>query len=122
MFAANLMIAVLLGITSTAALAQGTAKVGDPPATPPSQVIGDDAASRDYLRAARVALVAGKSGEARQALELAETRALGRPRTAGADNAPNTSLYLARIADARRALGKGDSRYAISLIDVALLH
>ena len=72
--------------------------------------------------AARAALVAGNTGEAQQSLEMAETRALGRPVVLGQANTPNASLYIARIADARSALGKGDSRYAISLIDVALLH
>jgi hypothetical protein len=95
--------------------------------TPPSPILaspalGNDAMSRDYLRAARAALVAGNTGEAQQSLEMAETRALGRPVVLGQANTPNASLYIARIADARSALGKGDSRYAISLIDVALLH
>jgi hypothetical protein len=88
----------------------------------PSPPVSNDAMARDYLRAARVALVAGKTGEAQQSLEMAETRALDRPVARGQENLPNASTFIARIADARRVLGNGDVRYAISLIDVALLH
>ncbi len=46
--------------------------------TLPSPAIGNDATSRDYLRTARAALVAGRTGEAQQSAEMAETRALDR--------------------------------------------
>jgi hypothetical protein len=90
--------------------------------TLPSPAIGNDAMSRDYLRTARAALVAGHTGEAQQSLEMAETRALDRTVVLGHANTPSSSVYIARISDARRALGSGDSHYAIVLIDVALLH
>jgi len=90
--------------------------------TLPSPAIGNDAMSRDYLRTARAALVAGHTGEAQESLEMAETRALDRTIVLGRANIPSSSVYIARISDARRALGNGDSHYAIVLIDVALLH
>jgi hypothetical protein len=90
--------------------------------TLPSPAIGNDAMSRDYLRTARAALVAGRTGEAQQSLEMAETRALDRTVVLGRTNTPSSSVYIARIGDARRALGNGESHYAIVLIDVALLH
>jgi hypothetical protein len=135
MLTTNLAAVVLLGLTSGVTLAQVPAGQSDKSSnnTPadttsaiapslPSPSLTNDAMSRDYLRAARVALVAGHTGEAQQSLEMAETRALDRPVVLGQATTPNASLYIARIADARRALGKGDSRYAITLIDVALLH
>jgi len=88
----------------------------------PSRAIGNDAMSRDYLRTARAVLVAGRTGEAQRSLEMAETRALDRTVVLGRANTPSSSVYIARISDARRALGNGDSHYAIVLIDVALLH
>ncbi len=79
--------------------------------TLPSPGLSSDAGPRDFLRAARAALVTGHTGEAQQALEMAETRAL------------TASLPQARtglISDARHALGAGDRARAIELIDTAL--
>lgn len=89
------------------------------PTLPPS-AIGDDAASRDYLRAARASLVAGRTGQAQQSLEMAETRALDRAVPQGQTDAPSNSQLVSRIRDARHALGGGDSTHAIQLIDLAL--
>lgn len=94
----------------------------------PSHVIGDDPAigndtvSRDYLRAARADLIAGRTGEAQQSLELAQWRALDQAAVPGRTATPNTGVFIARIIDARRALEHGDSYYAVALIDVALMH
>jgi hypothetical protein len=89
------------------------------PTLPPS-AIGGDAASRDYLRAARVSLVAGRTGQAQQSLEMAETRALDRSVPQGQTDTPSQSLFVSRIRDARHALGSGDSTHAVQLIDLAL--
>jgi hypothetical protein len=43
-----------------------------------SPPIGENASVRDYLVAARTALLQGRTGEAQQSLEMAETRALDR--------------------------------------------
>src|SRR5271166_4093977 len=88
------------------------------PTLPPS-AIGQDAASRDYLRTARASLVAGRTGQAQQSLEMAETRALDRSVVQG-QIAPIDSRFVSQIGDARRALGGGDSAHAIELIDLAL--
>lgn len=122
---ANLVVVGLVGMSSALALAQVPPSATTSNSAVPAQAspaIGNDAMSRDYLRAARVALLAGHTVEAGQSLALAESSAPGRPVAVGVVTMPNSSLYLARISDARRALGNGDSRYAISLIDVALLH
>src|SRR5579862_2271701 len=44
----------------------------------PSPSVGQDSPPAAYLRAARTALLQGRTGEAQQALEMAETRALDR--------------------------------------------
>ena len=71
-------------------------------------------------QAARASLVAGRTGQAQQSLEMAETRALDRVVPQGQTNAPSDSQIVARIQDARHALGSGDSAHAIQLIDLAL--
>ncbi len=88
--------------------------------TLPQPAIGQNATTQDYLRAARVSLVAGRTGQAQQSLEMAETRALDRTVPQGQTNAPSDSQLVARIRDARHALGSGDRTHAIQLIDVAL--
>jgi hypothetical protein len=95
------------------------------PTLPPSG-IGEDATTHDYLRAARASLVAGRTGQAQQSLEMAETRALdrtlapGQTIAPGQTGVPSDSQLVFRIRDARRALGDGDSSHAIALVDLAL--
>jgi hypothetical protein len=88
--------------------------------TLPASSVGETATSRDYLRAARASLVAGRTGQAQQSLEMAETRALDRSVAQGQTNTPSDSQLVAEIRDARHALGRGDSPHAIQLIDLAL--
>ena len=88
--------------------------------TLPASSVGETATTREYLQAARASLVAGRTGQAQQSLEMAETRALDRSVPQGQTNAPSDSQVVSRIHDARRALGSGDSTHAIQLIDLAL--
>jgi hypothetical protein len=88
--------------------------------TLPSPTIGENAASRDYLKVARASLVDGRTGQAQQSLEMAETRALDRWVPQGQTIVPSDSLLISRIRDARQALGGGDRKRAIQLIDLAL--
>jgi hypothetical protein len=88
--------------------------------TLPASPAGDSATPHDYLRAARASLVAGRTGQAQQSLEMAETRALDRSVAQGQTNTPSDSQLVAKIRDARRALGSGDRPHAIQLIDLAL--
>jgi len=87
--------------------------------TLPASAVGENAGPYDYLRAARASLVAGRTGQAQQSLEMAETRALDRSVAQG-QVAPVSSGFISQIGDARRALGEGDSNHAIALIDIAL--
>ncbi len=88
--------------------------------TLPPPAIGEHATTQDYLRAARAALVAGHTGQAQQSLEMAETRSLDRSVVQGQTSTPSGSQLVSRIRDARHALGSGDRRHAIQLIDLAL--
>lgn len=88
--------------------------------TLPAPGLGENAAIRDYLTAARVSLVAGRTGQAQQSLEMAETRALDRSVPQDQVVTPSGSQLVARIHDALAALGSGDIAHAISLIDLAL--
>jgi len=88
--------------------------------TLPMATVGDDAASRDYLKAVRASLVAGHTGQAQQSLEMAETRVLDRSVRQGETDTPSHSQLVSRIREARHALGAGDRTQAIQLIDLAL--
>ncbi len=88
--------------------------------TLPTSGIGDEATPFHYLRAARASLVAGRTGQAQQSLEMAETRALDRSVAQGQTNTPSDSPLVSRIRDARHALGGGNRANAIAFIDQAL--
>jgi hypothetical protein len=88
--------------------------------TLPAPTIGNDGGSRDYLRAARASLIGGRTGQAQQSLEMAETRALDRGVQAGQTDVPSNSQVVSRIRDARHALGNHDRAHTIQLIDLAL--
>lgn len=89
--------------------------------TLPATGLGADATPQDYLRAARADLAAKRrTGQAQQAMEMAETRALDRSVTPDRAGAPDDSRLVTRIRDARMALGNGDIAGAIRLIDAAL--
>jgi len=125
----------LLGMTTMAAMAQMPSGV-DPatgarpghvpgigeslPRSLPPSAIGEDATATDYLRSARASLVAGRTGQAQQSLEMAQTRALDRSVAQGQGDVPDDSLLVSRIYDARCALGDHDNAHAIQLIDLAL--
>ena len=88
--------------------------------TLPAPTVGADATVRTYLRAARTALVAGRTGEAQQALGMAETRALDRSVPQGGTAVPSGSPLVARIGAARQALGAGNRSQALHRIDAAI--
>ncbi len=134
--------AALVGLACTSALAQpfahepGTGLSG-PASAKASNVTGSDTQSpiaphlpqpetgpnqgpRGYLRAADRALAMHHTGEAQQALEMAETRLLDRATPAYAANAPSQNQMVARVAEARRALGQGDVAGARAAIQAGL--
>jgi hypothetical protein len=88
--------------------------------TLPAPSVDANATPHDYLAAARASLVAGRTGQAQQSLEMAETRALDRSVAQDQTNTQSSSQLVAKIRDARRALGSGDNSHAIQCIDLAL--
>ena len=86
----------------------------------PSPPIGEDAPVRDYLVAARSALIGGRTGEAQQSLEMAETRALDRSVPLLQTGTPDRNPLVEDINRALQALGAGDRGRAEQIIEVAL--
>ena len=84
----------------------------------PSPPAGDDIQS--LLLAARAALAGGRTGEAQEALERAESRALDRSIPAGTERVPAAQALPGRIAASRAALAAGNLAGATRLIDEAL--
>ncbi len=84
------------------------------PPTPPSDP------PREFLLAARIAVLAGRTGEAQEALECAETRLLDRVTPPSLIAVPDGQRVVQDIAAAWRALAAHDRAAAISAIDAAL--
>jgi len=82
-----------------------------PPATDDIQTL---------LLDARQSLQAGRTGEAQEALERAETRALDRSVPVGAEREVATGPVVRAAGAARQALAAGNVAGAISIIDAAL--
>ncbi len=88
--------------------------------TLPSPPLDENASPNDYLMAARKSLSNGQTGMAQQSLEMAQTRLLDRSVLASqADNA-SQDPRVKRIEDARQALGNGDRKLAMQMIDSVL--
>jgi hypothetical protein len=88
----------------------------------PSPAIGDNASPRDYLLAARTALLLGRTGEAQQALEMAETRALDRSVPLFQTSTRIKEPLIGEIEQALQALSEGDRGRAVQIIETALPH
>jgi hypothetical protein len=86
----------------------------------PSPAVGDNASAPDYLAAARSALVAGRTGEAQQSLEMAQTRLLDRSVPLFQTNTPSANPVVAQISQALQALAAGDRSRCMQLIDAAM--
>jgi len=86
----------------------------------PAPMVGDNASAPDYLDAARNALAAGRTGEAQQALEMAQTRLLDRSVPLFQTNTPSANPAVAQISQALQALAAGDSQRCMQLIQAAM--
>jgi hypothetical protein len=82
--------------------------------------LGPDATPVDYLRAAQGALSSGRTGEAQQALEQAQTRLLDRSVAYGQTNNPSDNPAVAQIRQALHALAAGDRGQCMQLIQSAI--
>lgn len=86
----------------------------------PAPDVGLNATAQDYLHAARTALATGRTGEAQQALETAQTRLLDRSVPLFQTDTPSIDPAVGKIAAAIKTLGAGDRFRAMQLIDEAL--
>ncbi len=69
---------------------------------------------------AKSSLQSGHTGQAQEALERAETRALDRSVVRGNERVPASSPVVAQISQALQAVGSGQTDQAIRLIDAAV--
>jgi len=82
-----------------------------------------DAASNTpeaFLMAAQRALAAGRTGQAQEALERAETRLLTRSTEPSMANTPDSAPMVMQISQARQALARRDTAGARRAIDMAM--
>lgn len=87
----------------------------------PTPPLGPNASAADYLRQAQSALQRNRTGEAQEALERAETRALDRASSQGGGSGqPANTPMIQQIRDARMALGHNDRQRALQLVDSAM--
>jgi hypothetical protein len=86
----------------------------------PSPGLAATASPSDFLRAARTALAAGRTGEAQQALEMAETRMLSRSMAPSDARTPSRSNFVGKISDARMALSQRDRNGTMLILDSLL--
>jgi hypothetical protein len=86
----------------------------------PSPQVGENATPVDFLRAAQAALQAGRTGEAQQSLEMAQTRLLDRSVPMQQTNNPSDHPAVMQISQALRALSAGDRAQTMQLIQSAI--
>ena len=86
----------------------------------PTPSVGEGASTATYLRAAQGAIAAGRTGEAQEALERAQTRRLTRSVDMRRTEVPSEDAVAGDIAQARGALAAGDKAAALARIADAL--
>ena len=86
----------------------------------PSPAVGGNASAADYLRAAQSALQSGRTGEAQQAMEMAQTRLLDRSVPQQQTNNPSDNPAISQISQALKALAAGDRAQSMQLIRSAI--
>lgn len=86
----------------------------------PQPAGGEDASPARYLHDAEAALSRKHSGEADQALEMAETRLLDRSTAAGTAQQQDSSPAIQQVGEARKAIASRDMKAARAAIHMAL--
>ena len=86
----------------------------------PSPPVGPNASAVDYLRAAQTSLQAGRTGEAQQSLEMAQTRLLDRSVPMGQTNNPSDNPAVTQMSQALEGTGAGDRAQTMQLIQSAI--
>jgi hypothetical protein len=109
------LILVLPLLTGLAGLALAQPAAQPPPATQPA----DDRPSA-LLRAAQNNLAAGRINDAREALEMAQTRLLDRSVPLGQTRNPSDNAAVGEISQALQALAARDRATCMQWIDTAM--
>ncbi|MGE0226128.1 MAG: hypothetical protein AB7F35_24295 [Acetobacteraceae bacterium] len=86
----------------------------------PTPPLSENARPTQFLRSAQGALAAGRTGEAQQALEMAQTRLLDRSVPLGQTNDPSRNPAVREISQALQALGSGDRTSSMRHIQAAI--
>ncbi len=86
----------------------------------PTPPVGPNASPVSFLQAAQTALAAGRTGEAQQSLEMAQTRLLDRSVPAFQTDRPSDDPAVKAISQALQALGMGDRTGSLAQIQLAL--
>ncbi|MEJ0020649.1 MAG: hypothetical protein WDN25_29695 [Acetobacteraceae bacterium] len=86
----------------------------------PSPRVGTNANPVDYLRAAQRALQSGRTGEAQQSLEMAQTRLLDRSVPQGQTDNPSDNPAVSQVSQALKALAAHDRMGAMQAIQSAI--
>jgi hypothetical protein len=86
----------------------------------PQPAVGSSASADRYLQAAQEALNSHHTGAAQQALEMAETRLLDRSTPVDEAAKTDQDAVVQQVANARAALGSGDTKGAGAAIQMAL--
>jgi hypothetical protein len=86
----------------------------------PSPNLPEGSRPSDALRAAQAALAVGNTGEAQEALEMAETRMLDRSVALGQTNNPSDNPTVRQISQALQALAAHDRATCMRWIQIAL--
>lgn len=86
----------------------------------PAPPLGENSPPSAYLRAAQGALATGRTGEAQQALEMAQTRMLDRSVPYGQTNSVSENPGVVAINRALQALAAGDRATCMAQIQAAL--
>jgi hypothetical protein len=86
----------------------------------PAPAVSDAAPPAAFVRAAQAAIAAGRLGEAQEAIERAESRALDRTVRPSRATVPSHQPLVQQLAQARQLLGAGDRMGALRMLDRAL--
>ena len=119
-----LYVASMLAALSIPAFAQPASSFAEPPPKLahqlPAPPLSEDAGPAEFLRAAEGALVAGRADEAQEAMEMAQTRLLGRSVPLGTTGIPSEQPAVKLISQGLQALAAGDRATCLRMIQAAL--
>ena len=85
----------------------------------PAPAIDENAPPLAFIEAAKHALAAGRVGEAQEAIERAESRALTRSVRPSQARMPDQQPLIQQLAEARQAVAADDRMRAVTLLEAA---